>query len=81
MAQVVVGPDITLSEGTVVSMHHPDEEEEEDEDEFLSDDADTGHSESVTKQKGTCNSKVTQVLYVLLCTGLCCVFYVVSADG
>ncbi|XP_042560504.1 translation initiation factor eIF-2B subunit epsilon isoform X1 [Clupea harengus] len=48
---VVVGPNITLSEGTVVSMHHPDEEEEEDEDEFLSDDADTGHSESVTKQK------------------------------
>uniref|UniRef100_A0A673LPX4 Translation initiation factor eIF2B subunit epsilon n=1 Tax=Sinocyclocheilus rhinocerous TaxID=307959 RepID=A0A673LPX4_9TELE len=47
---VVVGPDITLQEGTVLSMHHPDEEDDEDEDEFLSDD-DVGHSKDKTKQK------------------------------
>lgn len=52
MAQVVVGPTLTLSEGTVVSMHHPDEEEDEDDDEFLSDDAETGQSKGVAKQKG-----------------------------
>uniref|UniRef100_A0A671RG79 Translation initiation factor eIF2B subunit epsilon n=1 Tax=Sinocyclocheilus anshuiensis TaxID=1608454 RepID=A0A671RG79_9TELE len=50
---VVVGPDITLQEGTVLSMHHPDEEDDEDEDEFLSDD-DVGHSKDKTKQKGSC---------------------------
>uniref|UniRef100_A0A671RFX5 Translation initiation factor eIF2B subunit epsilon n=1 Tax=Sinocyclocheilus anshuiensis TaxID=1608454 RepID=A0A671RFX5_9TELE len=49
---VVVGPDITLQEGTVLSMHHPDEEDDEDEDEFLSDD-DVGHSKDKTKQKGS----------------------------
>uniref|UniRef100_A0A672T0Q0 Translation initiation factor eIF2B subunit epsilon n=1 Tax=Sinocyclocheilus grahami TaxID=75366 RepID=A0A672T0Q0_SINGR len=48
--EVVVGPDITLQEGTVLSMHHPDEEDDEDEDEFLSDD-DVGHSKDKTKQK------------------------------
>ncbi len=53
--QVVVGPDITLQEGTVLSMHHPDEEDEEDEDEFLSDD-DVGYSKDKTKQKGSCSS-------------------------
>uniref|UniRef100_A0A8C2F2Y6 Translation initiation factor eIF2B subunit epsilon n=1 Tax=Cyprinus carpio TaxID=7962 RepID=A0A8C2F2Y6_CYPCA len=47
---VVVGPDITLQEGTVLSMHHPDEEDDEDEDEFLSDD-DVGYSKDKTKQK------------------------------
>ncbi|XP_063074806.1 translation initiation factor eIF-2B subunit epsilon [Engraulis encrasicolus] len=55
---VVVGPNLTLSEGTVVSMHHPDEEEEEDDDEFLSDDAETGHSKGVTKQKAFNPSEV-----------------------
>uniref|UniRef100_A0A8C2BD19 Translation initiation factor eIF2B subunit epsilon n=1 Tax=Cyprinus carpio TaxID=7962 RepID=A0A8C2BD19_CYPCA len=49
---VVVGPDITLQEGTVLSMHHPDEEDDEDEDEFLSDD-DVGYSKDKTKQKGS----------------------------
>uniref|UniRef100_A0A8C2B8X5 Translation initiation factor eIF2B subunit epsilon n=1 Tax=Cyprinus carpio TaxID=7962 RepID=A0A8C2B8X5_CYPCA len=52
---VVVGPDITLQEGTVLSMHHPDEEDDEDEDEFLSDD-DVGYSKDKTKQKGSCSS-------------------------
>lgn len=33
-------------------MHHPEEEEEEDDDEFLSDDAEVGHSKDKTKQKG-----------------------------
>ncbi|KAM3866435.1 translation initiation factor eIF2B subunit epsilon-like [Diretmus argenteus] len=47
---VVIGPSISLPEGTVVSMHHP-EEEEEDDDEFLSDDAEVGHSKDKTKQK------------------------------
>ncbi|KAG7456943.1 hypothetical protein MATL_G00241280 [Megalops atlanticus] len=48
---VVVGPNISLPEGTVVSMHHPDEEEEEDEDEFLSDDAEVSNSQAKTKLK------------------------------
>lgn len=50
--QVVIGPDVSLPEGTVVSMHHPDEEEDEDDDEFLSDDAEVGHSKDKTKLKG-----------------------------
>uniref|UniRef100_A0A8C1QEP6 Translation initiation factor eIF2B subunit epsilon n=1 Tax=Cyprinus carpio TaxID=7962 RepID=A0A8C1QEP6_CYPCA len=57
---VVVGPDITLQEGTVLSMHHPDEEDDEDEDEFLSDD-DVGYSKDKTKQKGSCSS------YLIMC--------------
>uniref|UniRef100_A0A8C2XQK6 Translation initiation factor eIF2B subunit epsilon n=1 Tax=Cyclopterus lumpus TaxID=8103 RepID=A0A8C2XQK6_CYCLU len=48
---VVIGPNTSLPEGTVVSMHHPDEEEEEDDDEFLSDDAAVGHSKDKTKLK------------------------------
>lgn len=51
MFQVVIGPNISLPESTVVSMHHPDEEEEDD-DEFLSDDAEVGQSKDKTKQKG-----------------------------
>lgn len=50
--KVVIGPNVSLPEGTVVSMHHPDEEEEEDDDEFLSDDAEVGHSKDKTKLKG-----------------------------
>ncbi|KAG2462342.1 translation initiation factor eIF-2B subunit epsilon [Polypterus senegalus] len=46
---VVVGPNIKLQEGTVISMHYPDEETEEDEDEFLSDDA--GNNSHPTKAK------------------------------
>uniref|UniRef100_A0A8C6LHG2 Eukaryotic translation initiation factor 2B subunit epsilon n=1 Tax=Nothobranchius furzeri TaxID=105023 RepID=A0A8C6LHG2_NOTFU len=48
---VVIGPNVCLSEGTVVSMHHPEEEQEEDADEFLSDDAEVGHSKDKSKQK------------------------------
>ncbi|XP_007552622.1 translation initiation factor eIF-2B subunit epsilon-like isoform X1 [Poecilia formosa] len=48
---VVIGPNMSLPEGTVVSMHHPDEEEEDDADEFLSDDAEVGQSKDKTKQK------------------------------
>lgn len=51
--QVVIGPNLSLPEGTVVSMHHPDEQEE-DEDEFLSDDAEIGQSKEKSKQKGVC---------------------------
>lgn len=47
-----MGPNISLPEGTVVSMHHPDEEEDEDDDEFLSDDAEVGHSKDKAKLKG-----------------------------
>lgn len=51
--KVVIGPNASLPEGTVVSMHHPDEEkEEEDDDKFLSDDAEVGHSKDKTKLKG-----------------------------
>ncbi|MEQ2203222.1 hypothetical protein XENOCAPTIV_027041 [Xenoophorus captivus] len=49
---VAIGPNLSLPEGTVVSMHHPDEEEEEDADEFLSDDATVGQSKDKSKQKG-----------------------------
>ncbi|XP_036453332.1 translation initiation factor eIF-2B subunit epsilon [Colossoma macropomum] len=48
---VVVGPNISLPEGTVVSMHHPDEEDEADDDEFLSDDNDVSLNKDKTKQK------------------------------
>lgn len=48
---VVVGPDIALPVGTVVSMHHPDEEDDEDDDEFLSDDNDVSHNKDKIKQK------------------------------
>ncbi|XP_070830895.1 translation initiation factor eIF2B subunit epsilon-like [Chaetodon trifascialis] len=49
---VVIGPDISLPEGTVVSMHHH-EEEEEDDDEFLTDsaDAEIGASKDKTELK------------------------------
>ena len=48
---MVVGPDITLSEGTVISLHPPDEEEEDD-DQF-SDDSGVNKEESKVKLKGT----------------------------
>ncbi|XP_076018430.1 translation initiation factor eIF2B subunit epsilon [Genypterus blacodes] len=48
---VVIGPNMTLPEGTVVSMHYPEEEDEDDADEFLSDDAEVGHSRDKTKHK------------------------------
>eukprot|EP00066_Takifugu_rubripes_P010175 XP_003977775.1 PREDICTED: translation initiation factor eIF-2B subunit epsilon [Takifugu rubripes] len=48
---VVIGPNTTLPEGTVISMYHPEEEEEEDEDEFLSDDAKVGDSKDQAKLK------------------------------
>uniref|UniRef100_A0A3P8VNM0 Translation initiation factor eIF2B subunit epsilon n=1 Tax=Cynoglossus semilaevis TaxID=244447 RepID=A0A3P8VNM0_CYNSE len=49
---VVIGPNFSLPEGTVVSMHHPEQEEEDDDDdEFLSDDADIGESKGKNKQK------------------------------
>ncbi|XP_056326828.1 translation initiation factor eIF-2B subunit epsilon [Danio aesculapii] len=48
---VMVGPDIALPAGTVVSMHHPDEEDDEDDDEFLSDDDDVSHNKDKIKQK------------------------------
>lgn len=52
-AQVVVGPDITVPGGTVLSMHHPDEEDEDDDDdEFMSDDNAVGQNKDKTKQKG-----------------------------
>ncbi|TRY59738.1 hypothetical protein DNTS_028401 [Danionella cerebrum] len=48
---VVVGPDITLAAGTILSLHHPDEEEEEDEDQFLSDDNDVSCDKDKVRQK------------------------------
>ncbi|XP_046884131.1 translation initiation factor eIF-2B subunit epsilon [Hypomesus transpacificus] len=49
---VVIGPSISLPEGSVVSMHHPEEvDDEDDDDEFLSDDRDVGNSKDKTKQK------------------------------
>ncbi|XP_005284087.2 translation initiation factor eIF2B subunit epsilon [Chrysemys picta bellii] len=49
-SQVVVGPNITLLEGTVISLHSPDEEEEDD-DEF-SDDSGVNKEENKVKLKG-----------------------------
>ncbi|XP_039344682.1 translation initiation factor eIF-2B subunit epsilon [Mauremys reevesii] len=49
-SQVVVGPNITLPEGTVISLHSPDEEEEDD-DEF-SDDSGVNKEENKVKLKG-----------------------------
>ncbi|XP_060690588.1 translation initiation factor eIF-2B subunit epsilon [Hemiscyllium ocellatum] len=46
---VVVGPDVSLPEGTVISMHLPDEEEEDDE---FSDDAGMNHTPIKAKVKG-----------------------------
>uniref|UniRef100_UPI00398F3B9A translation initiation factor eIF2B subunit epsilon n=1 Tax=Pristiophorus japonicus TaxID=55135 RepID=UPI00398F3B9A len=46
---VVVGPNISLPGGTVVSLHLPDEEEDEDE---FSDDAGVNHAPSKAKVKG-----------------------------
>lgn len=54
LRQVVIGPNTTLPEGTVISMYLPEEEEEEDEDEFLSDEAKVGDSKDQAKQKGAC---------------------------
>lgn len=59
---MVVGPDITLSEGTVISLHPPDEEEEDD-DQF-SDDSGVNKEESKVKLKGTSISGST----LLRCT-------------
>ncbi|KAH0624281.1 hypothetical protein JD844_007974 [Phrynosoma platyrhinos] len=50
-SQVVVGPDITLPEGTVISLHPADEEEDEDEDQF-SDDSGVNKAETKAKLKG-----------------------------
>ncbi|XP_057713826.1 translation initiation factor eIF-2B subunit epsilon [Corythoichthys intestinalis] len=47
---VVIGPHISVPEGTVVSMHYPAEEDEDD-DEFLSDDTTVGQSKDKIKQK------------------------------
>ncbi|MBN3285382.1 EI2BE factor, partial [Polyodon spathula] len=56
---VAVGPNLTLPEGTVVSMHHPDEEDEDDdEDEFLSDDAGVNNDPLKTKTKGYSSAEV-----------------------
>ncbi|KAM9332922.1 translation initiation factor eIF2B subunit epsilon isoform 2-T2 [Pholidichthys leucotaenia] len=48
---VVIGPNISLPEGTVVSMHLPDEDEEDDDNEFLSDDASASQRSDIAKQK------------------------------
>lgn len=48
--QVVVGPDMVLKEGTVISLH-PTDEEEEDDDQF-SDDSGVNKEESNVKLKG-----------------------------
>ncbi|CAI5776043.1 translation initiation factor eIF-2B subunit epsilon [Podarcis lilfordi] len=49
-SQVVVGPDMVLKEGTVISLH-PTDEEEEDDDQF-SDDSGVNKEESNVKLKG-----------------------------
>lgn len=77
LLKVVVGPNTALPEGTVISMHHPEEEEEEDEDEFLSDDAEVCHSKDQTKLKGQCWSQMwfSNVPGNKLCFFFCVCFY------
>uniref|UniRef100_A0A452TJL4 Translation initiation factor eIF2B subunit epsilon n=1 Tax=Ursus maritimus TaxID=29073 RepID=A0A452TJL4_URSMA len=50
-SQVVVGPDITLPEGSVISLHPPDAEEDEDDGQF-SDDSGANQEKEKVKQKG-----------------------------
>ncbi|KAF6118439.1 eukaryotic translation initiation factor 2B subunit epsilon [Phyllostomus discolor] len=50
-SQVVVGPDITLPEGSVISLHPPDAEEDEDDSQF-SDDSGTDQEKEKMKLKG-----------------------------
>lgn len=50
-SQVVVGPDIMLPEGSVISLHPPDAEEDEDDGEF-SDDSGTDQEKEKVKMKG-----------------------------
>ncbi|GAB1300110.1 Translation initiation factor eIF-2B subunit epsilon [Apodemus speciosus] len=50
-SQVVVGPDITLPEGSVISLHPPDAEEEEDDGQF-SDDSGADQEKEKVKLKG-----------------------------
>ncbi|XP_025769068.1 translation initiation factor eIF-2B subunit epsilon isoform X1 [Puma concolor] len=50
-SQVVVGPDITLPEGSVISLHPPDAEEDEDDGQF-SDDSGANQEKEKVKLKG-----------------------------
>ncbi|KAL1788641.1 translation initiation factor eIF-2B subunit epsilon [Sigmodon hispidus] len=50
-SQVVVGPDITLPEGSVISLHPPDAEDDEDDGQF-SDDSGTDKEKENVKLKG-----------------------------
>nr|KAF6477459.1 eukaryotic translation initiation factor 2B subunit epsilon [Molossus molossus] len=50
-SQVVVGPDITLPEGSVISLHPPDAEEDEDDSQF-SDDSGADQEKEKVKLKG-----------------------------
>ncbi|KAI2532696.1 eukaryotic translation initiation factor 2B subunit epsilon [Homo sapiens] len=50
-SQVVVGPNITLPEGSVISLHPPDAEEDEDDGEF-SDDSGADQEKDKVKMKG-----------------------------
>ncbi|NP_001403931.1 translation initiation factor eIF2B subunit epsilon isoform 2 [Mus musculus] len=50
-SQVVVGPDITLPEGSVISLHPPDAEEDEDDGQF-SDDSGADQEKEKVKLKG-----------------------------
>ncbi|KAB0391125.1 hypothetical protein E2I00_002189, partial [Balaenoptera physalus] len=50
-SQVVVGPDITLPEGSVISLHPPDAEDEEDDSQF-SDDSGADQEKEKVKLKG-----------------------------
>uniref|UniRef100_H0XEQ4 Translation initiation factor eIF2B subunit epsilon n=1 Tax=Otolemur garnettii TaxID=30611 RepID=H0XEQ4_OTOGA len=50
-SQVIVGPDITLPEGSVISLHPPDAEEDEDDGQF-SDDSGAGQVKEKVKMKG-----------------------------
>uniref|UniRef100_F7E6V2 Translation initiation factor eIF2B subunit epsilon n=1 Tax=Callithrix jacchus TaxID=9483 RepID=F7E6V2_CALJA len=50
-SQVVVGPDITLPEGSVISLHPPDIEEDEDDGQF-SDDSGADQEKEKVKMKG-----------------------------
>lgn len=58
-----MGPDITLPEGSVISMHPPDAEEDEDDSQF-SDDSGTDQEKEKMKLKGVRLSRCGASVYL-----------------
>ena len=63
---MVVGPDITLPEGSVISLHPPDAEDDEDDGQF-SDDSGADQEKEKVKLKGVRLSRCGASICVCLC--------------